>query len=86
MLQLLIFEGYCYFLDFMIIAYFPETNRGVVFPPKKNQYIDDLSNDAARDMTRLLLAQLSILFNQLRIPTNMCYGRKYSFRLAQSTY
>ena len=78
-LQMLLSEGYCYFLDYMKIAYFPESNCYVTFPPIKNRYIDDLSDNVAREMTGLSLSQLHTLFIHLRIPDMLSYELRYRF-------
>ena len=79
-LQLLCSEGYCYYLDFMKIAYYPETNRPNNFPDKFNQCINDLTEIDARDMTGLSKQQLHRLHRQLRIPEDLRYERRYVFK------
>ena len=81
-LQMLCSEGYCYFLDYMRIAYFPNTNRPTQFPAHFNSNIDDLSDIGdvtARDMTGLSLGQLRRLYIHLRIPDVMRYQRRHTF-------
>ena len=78
-LQMLLSEGYCYFLDYMKIAYFPDSNRYVTFPEIKNCYIDDLSDNVAREMTGLSRSQLRTLFIHLRIPDMLSYEFRYRF-------
>ena len=72
-LQLMCSEGYCYFLDYMRIAYYPEANRYYSFTPQRNRKINDLSDREARDMTGLSLAQLRKMFLHFRIPEHFIY-------------
>ena len=69
-------EGYCYFLDYIRIAYFPSTNRPTQFAAHFNSKIDDLShfdNVTARDMTGLSVAQLRNMYVHLCIPDVLSY-------------
>ena len=72
-------EGYCYFLDYMKIAYFPSTNHLTVFPEKRNSSINNLSDNEACLMTGLSVHQLRKLFEHLRIPAQMSYQDRYLF-------
>ena len=42
LIQLVHSEGYCYFLDYVRIAYYPSSNRDHHFPDIRNSNIDDL--------------------------------------------
>ena len=54
MLQLLCSEGYCYFLVYLTIAYYPDTNLQTSFPPHFNSDIGSLVGNAdARAMAGL---------------------------------
>ena len=80
-------EAYCYFLDFLQIAYYPSSNRftsftgniGPRFYPISCSTIDDLGINEARDMTGFTKQQLYLLLRHLRMPTEMSYPRKYRF-------
>ena len=75
-------EGYCYFLDYMQIAYFPSTNRPTQFPAHFNLKIDDLSDFddvIARDMTGLSVAQLRKMYVRLCIPGILSYQQRHRF-------
>ena len=78
-LQLISSEGYCFYLDFLHIAYYPHTNRQHQHPPVVNQSIDELSDGDARDLTGLSTAQLKRLAKQLRLPTIFCWHRRHQF-------
>jgi len=78
-LQLLCSEGYCYYLDFLKISYYPETNRPNEFPPHFNSKIEELLDVDAREMTGLSKDQLRRLYRQLRIPDQIRYERRYTF-------
>ena len=57
-IQLLCSEGYCYYLDFVSIAYYNPTNHRHVFPPIIKTNIDDLSECNALDITGLPGSQI----------------------------
>ena len=78
-LQLLCSEGYCYYLDFLRIAYYPETNCPNEFPEHFKSSIEDLSDVDARGMTGLSKEQLRRLYRQLRIPEQIRYERRDIF-------
>ena len=78
-LQLLCLEGYCYYLDFLRILYYPESNCPNHFPEHFNSSIEDLSDVDARDMTGLSKTQLRRLYRQLRITEEIRYERRYIF-------
>ena len=78
-LQLLCSEGYCYYLDYMKIAFYPSTNRPNRFTEHFNTNINDLTDVIAREMTGLSLEQLRRLYVQLRIPDILHYQRRYTF-------
>ena len=58
LIQLVHSEGYCYFLDYVHIAFYPSSNRDHQFLDIKNRNIDDLEDNDARDITGLSIAQL----------------------------
>ena len=66
-LQLLCSEGYCYFLDYMAILYYPHGNRDF-FPPIIKTKIEDLTEDDCIVLTGLSKSQLFRLYHQLHIP------------------
>ena len=59
MIEMFWSEGYCFFLDYLKVAYYPETNRitrdvtGNRFPGKTRQLINSLGNNEARHLTGL---------------------------------
>ena len=67
-------EGYCYYLEYLSVAYYPTSNRitrsneGDRFPPFQNTSIDSLGENQCRQMTGLSVAQLLLLHKHLRIP------------------
>ena len=79
MLQLLCSEGYCYYLDFMTIAYFPMGNRLNVYPLIKNSKIDELSAEDSYTLTGLSTIQLTRLCAHLRLPECFRYGQRHRF-------
>ena len=82
MLQLLCSEGYCYYLDFMQVAYYPTSNCPNQFSPHINSKISDLSDigtNTIRDMTGLSVAQLQKLYLHLRIPDVMHFPYRHTF-------
>ena len=78
-LELLLSEGYCYYMDVLAISYYNPKNRKHVFPPIINSKIDDLSEGDARDMTGLSVAQLRNLYDHFRIEDEFVYRRRYFF-------
>ena len=78
-LQLLCSEGYCYYLDFVNIAYFPAGNRLNVYPPIKNSSVEELSPEDSYIMTGLSSIQLARLCAHLRLPEFFCYERRHRF-------
>ena len=64
MIEMLWSEGYCYFLDFLTIAYYPVTNRivrqirGHHFSDITRNKIELLGNSEARELTGLSNSQL----------------------------
>ena len=76
-------EGYCYFLDFSHISYYPITNciigkvNGPRFPEISRQLISSLGNNEAREITSLSVNQLQCLYNQSRIPDSIIYQNRY---------
>ena len=85
MIQMFWSEGYCCFLDFLTIAYYPVTNRitgevhGHRFPDITRNKISLLGNNDARELTGLSTMQLQKLFDHLRIPDIFRTERRYSF-------
>lgn len=92
MVRLLWSEGYCYFLDFWEIAYYPATNRltgrgnGVRFPHVTFRRIADLSQNEAREMTRFSLTQLQDLLLHLRISETLTMSSRYTFGGEQALF
>ena len=78
-------EGYCYFLDFLRIAYYPITNRvtgrinGPRFHEISRHFISSLGNNEAREITGLYVNQLQRLYYQSRIPDSISYRNRYRF-------
>ena len=66
MIEMFWSEGYCYFLDFLTIAYYPVTNRivrqirGHRFPDITRNTIVLLENSEARESTSLSTFQLQM--------------------------
>ena len=85
MIQMFWSEGYCYYLDFLTIAYYPVTNRitrqvrGHRFPDITRNTILLLGNNEARELTGLSTMQLQRLFDHLRIPDRLTSEGGYSF-------
>ena len=77
LLQLIMSEGYCYFLDFLHIAYYPASNRHHQFPPIKYTLIDELTDHNARELTGLSINQLKRLSIQLRLPSHFRWRVRY---------
>ena len=63
MIELLWLDGYCYFLDFLEILYYPMTSsisssaEGTCFRLVYNTTIDELGNNDAQEYTGLSVAQ-----------------------------
>ena len=70
-------EGYCHFIEYLQIAYYPSSNRirsqliGDRFPPIRCKQIDLLGSNESRNLTGLSVNQLVLLFRHLRIPFNL---------------
>ena len=82
MVMFLLSEAYCYFLDFIEIAYYPETNRmnsGNRYPPIKFTTINEMSMHECREMTGFSKPQLRKLLIHLRIPQVLSYPNYYTF-------
>ena len=79
-LQLLCSEGYCYFLDYCTILFYPPGNRVVRFPPIVKTKISDLSEEESYVMTGLSTGQLTRLSLQLRIPGYFLYEGRRRFK------
>ena len=79
-------EGYCYFLDFLRIAYYPVTNRftrsnnGPRFPIISRTRISMLGHSEAMQLTGFSFHQLQLLFKHLRIPEILRERDRYKFR------
>ena len=67
LIQLVHSEGYCFYLDYLHIAYYPSSNRQHQFPPIMNNHINDFPDNDAKDITGLSVAQLRRLCQQLQI-------------------
>ena len=71
-------KGYCYFLDFLRIAYYPVTNRftrannGPRFPSILRTRISMLGHNEAIQLTGFSFYRLEHLFKHLRIPETLC--------------
>ena len=78
-------EGYCYFLEYMTIAYYPSSNNYRTwvnlcrFPSLGRRTINDLSPGECRDMTGLSTNQLLKLYRHLRFPASLSWRRRYTF-------
>ena len=74
MAQLFLSEGYCFFMEYLQIAYYPSSNRinsstlGNRFPSKQRETISALGENEYRSMTGLNMSQLNLLLSHLRIP------------------
>ena len=79
LLQLFHSEGYCFYLDYLHIFYYPETNIHHVYPPEIKRNIEDLSEQEARNMTGLSKFQLRKLYVHLFIPDIIYYRCKHTF-------
>ena len=85
MAQLFLCEGYCFFMEYLLIAYYPSSNRinssalGNRFPPKQRETISMLGENECRSMTGLSMSQLKLLLIHLRIPD--CIRDRRSQRL-----
>ena len=85
MTEVLWSEGYCYFLDFLYIAYYPIKNcvtgrvNGPRFPKVSRQLLSSLGNNEARKMTGIFVNQLQRLYGHTRIPDYITYQNRYHF-------
>ena len=85
MSELFLSEGYCCFLDFMQIAYYPSGNRitsannGDRFSDHFNCTIRSININHSKDMTGLSINQLLELYKHLRFPETMSYPARYKF-------
>ena len=79
LLQLIMSEGYCYFLDFLHIAYYPASNQHHQFPPIRYTLIDVLTDHNARELTGLSSNQLKRLSRQLCLPRHFRWRVRYRF-------
>ena len=70
----LLSEVYCFYLDYLQIAYYPSSNRitrsldGERFPLLRRTVIRGLGENESRDMTGLSVSQLILLHQHLRVP------------------
>ena len=91
MIEMFWSEGYCYFLDFLKIAYYPVTNRftggnsGPRFPTTSRQKIRDMGHNEAIQLTGFSTNQLIRLFKQLRIPNLILEPGRYQFTGEEAT-
>ena len=75
-------EGYCYFLDFLRIAYYPITNHIIgkinetFLLEVSRQLMASLGNNEAREITILSVNQLQCLYYQSRILDSITYQNK----------
>ena len=78
-------EGYCYFLDFLRIAYYPITNRfncsnsGPRFATVSRVRISMLGHNEALELTGFSMNQLELLFKHLRIPDKVSEPNRHQF-------
>ena len=78
-------EGYCYFLDFLRIAYYPVTNRfnssnsGPRFATVTRLKISMLGHNEAKELTGFSMNQLELLYKHLRFPDKMSEPNRYQF-------
>ena len=83
-------EGYCYFLDFLRIAYYPVTNRftrannGPRFPSILRTRISMLGHNEAIPLTGFSFNQLELLFKHLRIPETLSEPLCYKFGVEEA--
>ena len=70
----LLCEGYCFYLDYLQIAYYPASNRitrslqGDRFPPVQRSTILSLGENESRHMAGLSVSHLVLLHKNFRIP------------------
>ena len=85
MSELFLSEGYCCFLDFTQIVYYPSGNRitsannGDRFSDLFNCTISAININQSKDMTGLSINQLLELYKHLRFPVTMTYPGRYQF-------
>ena len=78
-------EGYCYFLDFLRIAYYPVTNRfnssnsGPRFATVTRLKISMLGHNKAKELTGFSMNQLELLYKHLRFPDKISEPNRYRF-------
>ena len=78
-------EGYCYYLDFLRIAYYPVTNRfntansGPRFATVSRMKISMLGHNEASELTGFSMYQLELLYKHLRIPDTISDPNRYQF-------
>ena len=78
-------EGYCYYLDFLRIAYYPVTNRfnrannGPRFATISRTKISMMGYNEALQLTGFSMHQLELLFKHLRIPDTLSELHRYQF-------
>ena len=76
-------EGYCYFLDFLYIAYYSITNcvtgriNGPNFSETNRQFIFSSGNNEAREITGVFVSQVQRLYYQSHIPDSISYRNRY---------
>ena len=86
MSKLLLSEGYCHWLSFLEIAFYPDTNRDLLFEngqqflTVKNSRIDELSESEAFRLTGYSTHNLHRLFTCFRLPENVTQPRRHRFR------
>ena len=74
MAHLFLSEGYCHYIDYLQIAFYPSSNRinnrsiGLRYPPIRCQKIALLGENESRTLTGLSTAQLHLMLIHLRIP------------------
>ena len=67
-------EGYCYYLDFLRIAYYPVTNRynransGPRFSTVSRIKISILGHNKSKELTVFFMYQLELLYKHFRMP------------------
>ena len=78
-LQILYSEGYCYYIDFILIVYYPITNCQYIFLLIIQKSIVELTDQDVRDMAGLSVSQLQRLHGNLRIPNEFIHRLRYTF-------
>ena len=85
LIELAYSERYCYFMDYMSMAYYLAGNRdrdgeeGLRYPPSIRLEINTLSPSEYGDLTWLSTNQLYKLFQHIRFPSELCWPRWYTF-------